>query len=145
MPPKDPYFAGRQGTVGFATSSSVAATNIGKLTNFRISVTQNSIPVTNFDSSFWAENIAGERSWSVTADALMVSTSATAPGTLRSYLSTQTRFWSEIKNTSTTATAGYSFSGYGFLGSWDLGGDNDSPQTNSYEFFGDGPLVESST
>ena len=142
---KDPYFAGRQGTVGFATSSSIAATPIGKLTSFRVNVTQASIPVTNFDSSFWAENLAGERTWGVTADAMMVSTSATGPATLRSYLSTSTRIWIEVKNTSTTATAGYSFSGYGFNGGWELSGDGDSPQVNSYEFFGDGPLVESST
>ena len=53
----EPYFAGREAELGITTSSSIAVVSFGKLSNFRLFANHTLIPVTNFDSSAWEENI----------------------------------------------------------------------------------------
>ena len=140
------YFGGRQGELSLGATSSAALISFGKLTNFRCFATRNQIPVTNFDSSGWEENIPGIGSWGLTAESLMMSTAASVEhDTLRANLSAETRSWYKIANTSTTATEGYHWQGYGHLEDWDLSGGVDDPQVQNFSIKGDGPYVESST
>ena len=141
-----PYFAGREGELGVTTSSSVATVAFGKITNWRFFANQAVIPVTNFDSSGWEENIGGTRSWGCTAETLMVSTAgSTTHADLRDLLSSGVRRWYKIANTSTTATAGYHFQGYGYVEDWDASGEEAGPQIQNFSIKGDGAYVESST
>ena len=85
--PQD-YFGGREGELSVSGTSSGPHVSFGKLTNFRCFATRNQIPVTNFDSSGFEENIPGTMSWGLTAEGLMMSTAATVEhDTLRANLS----------------------------------------------------------
>ena len=141
-----PYFAGREGDLAVSAASSISVVTLGKLTNFRIFANQAVIPITNFDSSGWEENISGTRSWGFTAETLMVSTAATVEhDTLRDFLSSGTRAWYQISNTSTTATAGYYWEGFGYVEDWDASGEEAGPQIQNFSVKGDGAYAEVST
>ena len=141
-----PYFAGREGELGITTSSSIAVVSFGKLTNFRAFANQSLIPVTNFDSSAWEENIDGTKSWGLTAEGLTVSTAgSTSHADLRAALSGGLRRWFSVAQSSTTATAGYHWKGYGYVEDWDLSGEESGPMVTNFSIKGDGAYVESST
>ena len=141
-----PYFAGREGELGVSAASSITTVVFGKLTNFRMFANQAVIPVTNFDSSGWEENIGGTRSWGCTAETLMISTAGTVEhDTLRDYLSSATRGWYKIANTSTTPTAGYYWEGFGYVEDWDASGEEAGPQIQNFSIKGDGKYAEVST
>ncbi len=142
----EPYFAGREGELGITTSSSIATVSFGKLTNFRVFANHTLIPVTNFDSSAWEENIDGTKSWGMTAEAMAVSTAgSTSHEDLRVVLSGGSRRWFSVAQSSTTATAGFHWKGYGYVEDWDLSGDEGGPQVTNFSIKGDGAYVESST
>ena len=140
-----PYFQGREGHVAFSASSASTWVSLGKLTNFRINVTRGTIPITNFDSAGWEQNLAGIANWNIAADAFAVSTAgSTDQAQLRSYLSTATRSWLSVFN-STVAGTTVKFQGYGWVTGWELAGGVEDAQTHGFEFSGDGVLVEAST
>ena len=141
-----PYFAGREGEIGISDASSVTTVVFGKLTNFRIFANHGVIPVTNFDSSGWEQNISGTRNWGFTAESMMVSTAgSTTMADLRDYLSSGKRGWFKVANSSTTATAGYYWEGFGYVEDWDASGEEAGPQIQNFSIKGDGAYAEVST
>jgi len=142
----DNYFAGRVAKFGVASASSVALTAVGKVTGVDVSVNGEPIPVTNFDSSGWREVIKGVRDWEVSFEAMMVSTSISAAhDTLRGYLSSETRAWFGLQN-STADPYGIAFQGFGYMSGWTMSGNTDDAQLFNGSITGDGaPTISEGT
>ena len=142
----DNYFAGRHGDLLHAATSSAALVSFGALQDFQLNVSAEPIEVTNNDSGGYRENVDGIKEWDFTADALMVSTNATAEHeNIRSYLSTATRRWFAMANDAVGST-GYHWQGYAYVSGWGLSmGETRGVQLNNFSLVGDGVLVESST
>ena len=139
-------FAGREADLQVFATSSGPGVSFGVLKDFELNVDRDQIDVTSFDSAGWKEWVPGNAGWGLNAGALMVSTGATAEtDTLRGYLSSETRAYYWIMNTSTTATAGYTWHGFGYVSNFKVGGDVDGVQLNGFEIQGDGTLNETST
>lgn len=137
-------FAGRVGDLLVATASSLstAAATVGKLRNFEVSVTADTIDATNFGSSGWGENIDGIKRWTVTAEALWASTAFTSQqDNLRTALSSGVRQWFKIRNS--TGTGSQTFQGWGYVNSWTLAAGVEDIQLHNFGITGDGALTES--
>jgi hypothetical protein len=136
-------FAGRRGQLLISAASSVAGTDLGALRNFNVAVNDALIDGTNNDSSGWMERIGGNRSVEVTAEAVVLSTAATQnQDLLRSALSSATRQYFRVRNTS--GTSGTIHSGFGFVQDWSQGGSHDDIQLHGFTIQSDGAWVETS-
>ena len=135
-------FNGRSASVTLS-GSTTAGSAFGAVKSFQLTVRRAMIDVTSFDSSGWTERYPSLASWEFTAQTLALATGATQEqDTLRSALSSETRKYLFVKNS--TATSGpYTWNGWGYVSGWDLSADESSPQIHNFIFTGDGKLNES--
>lgn len=137
-------FAGKDGVLGVGASSSVAYTKFGALRNFEVNVTRDTADATNFDSSGWRETMPTIASWTLTAEALTLSTAATSQqDELRGYLGSETRSWFTVLNS--TVAGSWAWKGWGYVTNWSVGGGLEDVQVTNFEVTGDGKLNEAAT
>jgi predicted secreted protein len=136
-------FAGRSGFIGFsaASSNSSAAIKLGKWQNWEITVTGETIDVTNNDSGVWREKLFGHATWSGTAEAVQCSTALSTSITqddFRSDLSSGTRkYWVMYDS---TGTGGTKFHGWAYPTGFGLSADHDGAVMTNFGLDGDGAL-----
>lgn len=131
--------AGYLATITYKGSTSTAsAVEIARLTNCSISVSANTIDYTNRDSSGrWREKFHGFREWSGSAEFIFADANAT-----------QEDLYAVLDGTEQTFTfypggstgGGTSWSGNGYLTSWEATGPDEEAVAHSVEFEGTGAL-----
>lgn len=139
-------FAGKAGQIRIASTASTGATSndLGAVRNFEVNVTRDTADATNFDSSGWRETLTTIASWTLTAEALTLSTSATSQqDDLRGFLSSETRRYFYIHNS--TAAGAWVWEGWGYVTNWTVGGGLEDVQVSNFEITGDGKITESGT
>ena len=142
MPTK--VFSGRSALIA-VSASSTAPLAFGALQGYTLTVNRSNIEVVHQDSSGWVENFPGGASWTLTADAVLLSTAATQEqDTLRGALSSETRKFFTITNSTVTTDYGWKQTGYGYVTGWTWSGDQSSPQVHNFSVVGDGKLTEAS-
>ena len=126
---------------------------IGYATSCSLSVAIDTPDASTKQSLGWADEIGGQRSWSLTTDGL----ATVVPGTVATYYSTAELMAASIARTAVTvkfttidnSTVGgvtlvngdVAYSGTAFIESVDLTADMENPVTYSVSFKGTGPLV----
>jgi len=116
---------GRKAKLAYAVSSSSTDVEFGRLQNYQVTVNQNIVDATNFDSSGWEENIGGRKSWGITAQAVHLSTLASHNALkeiLSSGLSTAGEKWFTVQPTTSDTQE---WAGYGRVLSYSLGAGSD--------------------
>jgi len=136
-------FRGRTGRLMVSASSSVAAANIGSVRNWALNLTVGSIDASDADSSGWTETFSGQRTWTMSAGAVYLSTGATSQqDELRTAaLAGSTKYF--VLHTS-TAAAGTEFSGWGWVSNFNPSGEYEGVALVNFEITGAGQLSESS-
>jgi predicted secreted protein len=137
-------FAGKDVILGVGASSSVAYTALGALRSAELNVTRDTADATNVDSSAWRETIPTIASWTMTAEALTLSTAATSmQDEARGYLGGETRAYWWFLNS--TAAGAWTQRGWGYVTNWSMGGGLEDVQVSNFEITGDGKLTEAAT
>jgi hypothetical protein len=136
-------FRGRAGRLMVAASSSVAAADVGALRNYQVTLTAGAIDFSDFDSSGWTDTMSGQRAWSMSAEAVFLSTAATSQqDELRTAaLAGSTKYF--VVHTS-TAASGAEFSGWGWVSNFNISGDMEGVALTGFEITGSQALTESS-
>lgn len=137
-------FHGRDATVSCGATSS-AVTKIGSVRKFDVERKQTTIDATSFDSAGDFQGLDNIREWTITSEALTLSTSGTnyaAQALIRSKFATGTRLFFQFLN-STAATGPQKFVGYAYVESWKQSGDLKDVQLQNFAIKGDGALTES--
>lgn len=113
--------AGRIGFLGISATSTGTSSEVSEIRNWSIDVTANQIDASSNDSSGWNEFLAGQRAWSITAQA--VYTRGTNQNLLRESLSSAaTRYFTLQPATS----ASQKWAGTGRIASYRVGGTYDN-------------------
>ena len=114
-------FHGRLGSVYNTTGSTSAAQDeIGQINGWKVSVTRPKIPVTNNDSSGWAEAISGIADWEATVG-VTFGTTAAANETIRNGIINATTLQWIFRPT--TETTGGMWRGPGQVTGFDINGE----------------------
>tara|TARA_R100001086_G_scaffold199785_3_gene115991 strand:- start:2200 stop:2643 length:444 start_codon:yes stop_codon:yes gene_type:complete len=121
-------------------------TAIGGSTSGTLSITQETIDITNKESNGRKQFLNGVSSWTVDCDALFTQGSSNAetinPATLYTALDNGNRVHLEFTTTDTTAGAN-TYSGYGFITSLSMNAAVGEWATYSVSIQGDGQLTKS--
>lgn len=135
-------FKGREGKLLISATSSSTGTSFGGLRNWRITVTASVIDASYQENMPWQSTLPGVQSWNLTAETAYLSTAATTneQDTLRAALIAGTRKYYTV--TTSTATGGQSFKGWGYVTNFDIGGNNNDVQLHNFTITGDGALAE---
>lgn len=117
------------------STSTAAATTLGELRDYTLSVEMSEIDATSHGSSGWREIIAGIKSWNFDAEALYVDDNATQDQ-LRDALSGDTK----LTVTFIPITGDKKWQGSAYVTSWDLSGPTEDAAATSISGMGTGAL-----
>ena len=136
-------FSGRSLRLQTAATSSGSLVNLGALEGADLEITRTKISVVHQETSGWEQQLAGIASWTLTARAFYLSTSASVneQDSLRTSLTAGTRRWFSF--TPSTGSGGNVHRGYGFVNMGRISGDQNSAVTHNFTIEGDGPITES--
>ena len=135
-------FNGREAVLQVSTTSTGTGGNsFGAVRSFTLTINRPEIDVGHFDSSGYIETLPGMAKGTLTAETLFLSTAATSQqDELRGYLSSGTRRYFFVKNT--TGTNSQTFKGWGFVTNFEWSGDLESPQLSNFQIAFDGKVTE---
>lgn len=136
-------FRGRNGRLMVSASSSVAAADLGSVRNYQLTITVGAIDASDFNSSGWTDTFSGQRAWTMSAEAVYLSTGATSQqDELRTaVLAGSTKYF--VLHTS-TAAAGTEFSGWGWVSNFGVSGETEGVCLANFEITGAGAIKETS-
>lgn len=127
---------GRLGFLGISATSTGTSAEVGEVRNYSIEVSQAQIDATSNDSSGWVENLAGIRSWRITAEAMYARENEQV--LLRESLSSAaTRYFTVQPSTAVTAK----WTGTGRIESYTVGGTYDGAALFNLVIAGNGALA----
>lgn len=130
-------FAGFNGKVYISTDGGTTYNAIGEMKEAKLSIKQDDMNVTSFDSSGWSESIPGMKEWEVSTEGLYL------------YSNTgQDALYNALVNGSTirlrllpkTGTGNKGYQGDAFISSWETNTAVDDPVSLSADFKGTGTL-----
>jgi len=132
--------AGFSASLKVSTTSTAAGSEIGSVRNYTLTNDEAMADATSFDSSGWTERLPVKRDWSLTCEALWLTTGATKQqDELRGALTGGTRKYFTIG----ASTADQLFAGWGYVGQFTLSGDVNDVALHNFSIQGDGALTES--
>ena len=131
--------AGFNARVSISIDGGTSFQLIGEARDATLSISQNEIEATSFDSAGWSEYIPGLKEWSVDVEALYIPTNvgqenlfeALVDGTLL-----------KIKLLPKTGTGNLGYEGYVFVSSWEINPTPDDAVSVSVSFRGTGLLEQ---
>jgi hypothetical protein len=135
-------FAGRLANLTVSAASSSTGTYLGGMRGVTFEVTMEPTDFTNFDSSAWKQHMDGDRSWTLTADAVVLSTALAghSQNTLREALSSGARKYMLFQNS--TAGGAKDYKGWAYITGWSQVASQGEPQMHNFSAIGDGAYTE---
>lgn len=139
-------FHGRDAVV-FISATSSAPLRLGSVRKYDVERKQPTIDATSFDSAGDFAALDGVREWTITSEALTLSTAGTnyaQQALIRTKFAAGARFWIKYQNSTGTGASGQqTFQGYCYCESWKQSGDLKDVQIHNFAVKGDGALTES--
>jgi len=139
---------GRAGRLFVSGTSGTTGANLGSIRNWALNLTVGSIDASDADSNGWTETFSGQRTWTMTAGAVYLSTGATSQqDDLRTAaLAGSTKYF--VLHTSTVSTTGANggveYGGWGWVSNFNPSGEYEGVALVNFEITGAGALKESS-
>lgn len=118
--------------IGFAATSSGTAAEVAEVRNARLVTAHRPINATSNDSSGWDEIIDGQKTWSLTGEALHARTDAEQKALVQALTTPGTKYWTVQPSTSQT----HKYNGTAYVTGYEVGGATDDATVLNFSIQG---------